>query len=137
MKNRKEKSNLKNYFLLSNEIFTIGLSASEIAVYAFLLSCEDRKTFKCHPSYKTIGRATKMTTNTVRKHVCSLEEKCLIETAPTSVISHEGRKQNGNLMYTIKPIMEALELYHSVSFDELERLKVAEKLRENQKEESA
>ncbi len=67
----------------------------------------------------------------------ALEEKCLIETAPTSVISHEGRKQNGNLMYTIKPIIEAVELYHSVSFKELEKLKVAEKLRVNQKEESA
>ena len=46
-----------DYFPLPNEIFSLGLSTGEIAMYAYLMCCEDRKTFQCHPSYKTIGNA--------------------------------------------------------------------------------
>jgi len=53
----------KNYFPLPNVIFSLGLSPGEIAVYSYLLYCEDRKTYQCHPSYKTIGRAVGMSTN--------------------------------------------------------------------------
>lgn len=60
---------LRNYFPLPNEIFTLGLSAGEIAVYAYLMRCEDRKTNQCHPSYATIGKAVGMSRNTVKKHV--------------------------------------------------------------------
>ena len=48
---------IRDYFPLPNEIFSLGLSTGEIAVYAYLMYCEDRKTFQCHPSYKTIGKA--------------------------------------------------------------------------------
>ena len=43
---------LKDYFPVPNEIFSLGLSTGEIAVYTYLMYCEDRKTFQCHPSYK-------------------------------------------------------------------------------------
>ena len=33
---------IKNYFPLPNEIFVLGLNAGEIAVYAYLLFCENR-----------------------------------------------------------------------------------------------
>ena len=46
---------LKDYFPVPNEIFCLGLSSGEIAVYAYLLRCENRKTFQCHPSYKTMA----------------------------------------------------------------------------------
>ncbi|MCD8025742.1 MAG: helix-turn-helix domain-containing protein [Clostridiales bacterium] len=59
--------------------------------------CENRKTFKCYPSYKTIGRAINMNKNTVRKYVKSLEVKSLITTEPTSIITKNGIKRNGNL----------------------------------------
>ena len=39
----KRKPRQGGFFLLPNEIFTLGLSAGEIAVYAYLLFCEDRK----------------------------------------------------------------------------------------------
>lgn len=50
----------KNYFPLPNAIFSLNLSPGEIAVYSYLLYCEDRKTYQCYPSYKTIGRAEDM-----------------------------------------------------------------------------
>lgn len=36
----------KNYFPLPNAIFSLGLSPGEIAVYSYLLHCEDRKTYE-------------------------------------------------------------------------------------------
>ena len=99
---------IKNYFPMPNEIFDLGLRAGEIALYAFLLKCEDRKTFKCWPSYKTICKALNISKNTVRNYVDKLCEKQLIEVEYTYVYTKNGEKRNGNLMYTIRPIQEAI-----------------------------
>ena len=45
------------FFPLPNDIFILGLTAGEVAVYSYLSYCEDRRTYKCHPSYKTIGKS--------------------------------------------------------------------------------
>ena len=100
---------IQKFFPLPNDIFSLGLSAGEIAVYAYLMYCEDRKTFQCHPSYTTIGKAVKMSKNTVKKHVDGLVKKLLIITEPTSIITKKGQKHNGTLLYTIRPIQEAVE----------------------------
>lgn len=106
-----KRNAIKNYFPLPNEIFCLGLSAGEIAVYAYLMYCEDRKTFQCHPSFRTIGRAVGLSRNTVKKYVMGLEQKHLITTVPTTVCTKGGRKRNGSLLYTIRPIEEAKEHY--------------------------
>ena len=67
----------KHYYLVPNEVFNLGLSSHEIAVYNYLLRCEDRRTYQCHPSYRTIGKAVQLSENTVRKYVAGLEEKGL------------------------------------------------------------
>lgn len=75
----------KNYFPLPNAIFSLNLSPGEIAVYSYLLYCEDRKTYQCYPSYKTIGRAVGMSINTVQKYIAALGEKgFIILRAPAS-----------------------------------------------------
>ena len=103
----------KHYYLVPNEVFNLGLSSHEIAVYNYLLRCEDRRTYQCHPSYRTIGRAVQLSENTVRKYVAALEEKGLIRTEPSTITTKDGRVRNGSLIYTIRPIQEALELnYH-------------------------
>ena len=101
----------RDYFPLPNEIFCLNLSCGEIAVYAYLLYREDRKTFRCHPSFRTIGDALKMSRNTVSKYVKRLEEKQLIRTEPTEVRTSNGVKRNGNLLYTILPVEQAKNLY--------------------------
>ena len=113
MKSKKypKRDAVKNYFPLPNEVFCLGLSAGEIAVYAYLIYCEDRKSFQCHPSYRTIGQAVGLSRNTVKKYVSTLEEKRLILTEPTTVCTKDGRKRNGSLLYTIRPIEEAKENY--------------------------
>ena len=62
-----------NYFTMPNEVFQLGLSAGELAVYSYLRRCEDRRTHQCWPSYRTIGSAVGMSENTVRKYVLALE----------------------------------------------------------------
>lgn len=100
---------IKNYFPMPNEIFNLGLRAGEIALYAFLLKCEDRKTFKCWPSYRTIGKALNVSKNTVKKYVNNLYEKRLINIEYTDIYTKDGKKLNGSLMYTIRPIQEAID----------------------------
>ena len=91
----------QNYFTTPNEIFSLGLSPGEFAVYSFLCRCEDRRTHQCWPSYSTIGAATGMSVNTVRKHVCALADKGLIRTEDTTIVTRNGLRRNGNLRYTI------------------------------------
>lgn len=53
-----------------------------------------------------------MSQNTVRKYVCELEERQLISTERTMVVTRDGLKRNGNLLYTIRPIQLALDHYY-------------------------
>ena len=101
-----------NYFRMPNDIFNIDLCAGEISVYAFLMRIENRVTYTCFPSYKTIGKALKMSKNTVAKYVHSLENKKLIELEPTSVTDKNGRKRNGNLQYKLLPISVAVKYFY-------------------------
>ncbi len=90
------------------------------AVYAYLMYCEDRKTFQCHPSYKTIGSAVGLSKNTVKKHIDGLIAKQLITTELTAVITKKGQKHNGTLLYTIRPIQEAVEYRYQQQLAHLE-----------------
>ena len=102
----------KNYYPVPKVICQLGLSPGEIAVYSFLLFCEDRKTYQCYPSYRTIGDAVGMSRNTVCKYVRLLEEKGLIRTERTSIVLRNGRKRNGSLLYTLLPWRHAVEQFH-------------------------
>ena len=124
----------KYYYLVPNEVFNLGLSSHEIAVYNYLLRCEDRRTYQCHPSYRTIGKAVQLSENTVRKYVAGLEEKGLIRTEPSTIITKDGRMRNGSLIYTIRPIQEALEQNYQRQFrqaeESVERARVQKRLAE-------
>ena len=99
----------EKYFPLPNQIFNLGLTAEEFAIYSYLMYLEDRKTCQCHPAYKTIGRTLHMSENTVRKYIHRLEDKGFIYTEPTKVRLKDGRWRNGNLRYTLRPIQEVIE----------------------------
>ena len=138
-----KRNAIKNYFPMPNEIFDFGLRAGEIALYAFLLKCEDRKTFKCWPSYKTICKALNISKNTVRNYVDKLCEKHLIEVEYTYVYTKNGEKRNGNLMYKIRPIQEAINYdfekqleRNAIELKKIEAEKAFQKYMES-KEESA
>ena len=129
-------SGLGNFFSLPNEVFLLGLSAGELAVYSFLKRCENRKTHQCWPSIKTIGQAVGMSENTVRKYICRLEEQELITTEPTEVITKSSGRRNGNLLFTLRPIGEVIDDHYASQLEELElaaeRQRVAKLLREQE-----
>ena len=125
-----------NFFSLPNEVFLLGMSAGELAVYSFLKRCENRKTHQCWPSIKTIGQAVGMSENTVRKYIRRLEERGLIITEPTEVITRASGRRNGNLLFTLRTIGEVIDDHYASQLEELElaakRQRVAKLLREQE-----
>ncbi len=111
----------KNYFTMPNEIFSLGLDASEIAVYAYLRCLENRRTYQCWPSYTTIGNAVGRAKNTVMRYVDALAAQGLNYPEPTSVLTRSGFMPNGNLRYTLRPIREAVEIFHDRQIAAIER----------------
>jgi len=109
LSNERTDNMLQNYFPVPNAVFDLDLTDGEILVYAFLLRCEDRKTYQCHPSYYTIGKAIGKSVNSVRKYVQGLTEKGLITTEHTQIVTKDGERRNGTLLYTILPIKQALD----------------------------
>ncbi len=109
-----------NFFSLPNEVFLLGLSAGELAVYSFLKRCENRKTHQCWPSCKTIGEAVGMSENTVRKYLRRLENRGMVYTEPTEVITKAKGKRNGNLLFTLRPIQEVADEYYARQLENVE-----------------
>ena len=104
-----QKLKQQYYFPIPNAVFDLDLTDGEILVYAFLLRCEDRRTYQCHPSYTTIGRAIGKSVNSVRKYVQGLTQKGLITTEHTQIITKSGETRNGTLLYTILPIQQIMD----------------------------
>ena len=76
-----------------------------------------------------------MSVNTVRKYVAELEERGMIVTEPTSIVTRDGRKRNGTLRYTILPIQNAVDLHNQRQLRRLEetteQMRVSKKLAAN------
>ena len=100
---------VKNCFPVPNILLDMDLPASAVAVYLYLLRSADRKTNQCHPSEATIAKRLHLSRNTVAKYVRLLEERGLIVTEHTKIITKNGIKKNGSLLYTIIPLQEVME----------------------------
>ena len=109
-----------NFFSLPNEIFLLGLSPGELAVYCYLRRCENHKTHQCWPSYKTIGEAVGMCENTVSRYVKKLEERGLIAAEPTKVTTKAGVTRNGTLQFTVMPPQHVIARHYEEKLAELE-----------------
>ena len=109
----------RNTFPFPNEIFLLKLCPGELAVYSYLLCCENRKSHQSWPSYKMIDKAVGMTENTVAKYVSVLECKGLIQTESTSIMTKDGIKHNGNLLYTTPLFQPILEAHYQQQLDKL------------------
>ena len=102
----------KNCFPVPNELLDFDLPAGAVAVYIYLLRHANRKTNQCHPSEATIAKKLHLSRNTVAKHVRLLEERGFIVTEHTTVITKQGVKRNGNLLYTLLPMHEVMERFY-------------------------
>lgn len=112
---------MKNCFPVPNILLDMDLPASAVAVYLYLLRSADRKTDQCHPSEATIAKRLHLSRNTVAKYVRLLEERGLIITEHTKIITKNGIKKNGNLLYTIIPLQKVMEQHYEQQFNALER----------------
>ena len=112
---------VKNCFPVPNILLDMDLPASAVAVYLYLLRSADRKTDQCHPSEATIAKRLHLSRNTVAKYVRLLEERGLIITEHTKIITKNGIKKNGNLLYTIIPLQKVMEQHYEQQFNALER----------------
>ena len=125
----------QNCLPIPNEIFSFGLKHGALCVYLYLLYLEDRKTYQCWPSYKTIGKAVGMSQNTVRKYVGILEQRHFITTQPTTIRTENGEVHNGNLLYTIRPIQEVIDYYNEQQMRKLEmsaeKQRITDQLKKN------
>ena len=113
---------VRNCFPVPNELLDFDLPAGAVAVYLYLLRHANRKTNRCHPSEATITKKLHLSRNTVAKHVRLLEERGLIVTEHTTVITKQGVKRNGNLLYTILPIQLVMEQFYQ---EQLEAVDIA------------
>lgn len=102
-----------HFFPMPFSVFGLDLSVGELAVYGYLLYREDRESYECWPSYRTIGAALCMSRNTVMKYVHLLEEKEFIVTEPTLVRRMDGTKWNGNLKYHVRPIQSVIKAWNT------------------------
>ena len=77
-----------------------------------------------------------MSENTVRKYIRQLEERGLIVTEPTEVITKSSCRRNGNLLFTLRPIQEVVDEYYARQLEDVElateRQRVANLLREQE-----
>ena len=112
---------VKNCFPVPNILLDMDLPASVVAVYLYLLRSANRKTDQCHPSEATIAKRLHLSRNTVAKYVRLLEERGLIITEHTKIITKNGIKKNGNLLYTMIPLQKVMEQHYEQQFNALER----------------
>ncbi len=112
---------VKNCFPVPNELLDFDLPGGSIAVYIFLLRHADRRTGQCHPSTATMAKNLHYCRNTVASYVRLLEERGLIVTEHTKIITKNGIKKNGSLLYTIIPLQEVMEQHYEQQFNALER----------------
>ncbi len=69
----------KNFFMVSDRIFSLGLKPRDFVVYCCLLKHSDRKEKCCFPSRKTIAKECCMDRKTVDSAIKTLESKGLVK----------------------------------------------------------
>ena len=111
---------VKNCFPVPNILLDMDLPASAVAVYLYLLRSVDRKTDQCHPSEATIAKRLHLSRNTLAKYVRLLEERGLTITEHTKIITKNGIKKNGNLLYTLVSMHEITQAYYDRQFEKAE-----------------
>ena len=114
---------VKNCFPVPNELLDFDLPGGSIAVYIFLLRHADRRTGQCHPSTATMAKNLHYCRNTVASYVRLLEERGLIVTEHTKIITKNGIKKNGSLLYTILPIQFSIDQFYQRQMDAVDRAK--------------
>ena len=101
---------LKDFFIVSNRVFYLGLNQNEIGVYSYLMSIVNHKTHECLSQIELIGKALEIKSRSViTKTFCSLVEKGLITVEKTVLQSKDGSKEKKYLGFHVQPFRESFE----------------------------
>ena len=92
-----------NYFTMPNEVFQLGLSAGELAVYSYLACCAGQKDL-CWPSIKTIALHCSCSENAARDAVKQLVDRGFIRKVATKQMRRNGSWRQSNNHYYILPL---------------------------------
>ena len=114
-------------FPVPNEVFQLGLQPGELLVYIYLHYQRGVRSGQCWPSYATIGAAVGMSRKTVQKHIGSLINKGLIQAEETMIRRKDGRRCNGSLLYTIRPMEQVLREREKESLAQLKQAEAQQK----------
>ena len=114
-------------FPLPNEVFQLGLKAGDLLVYLYLQYQKGVRSGQCWPSYATIGAAVGMSRKTVQKHIGALVNRGLIQAEETMIRRKDGRRCNGNLLYTIRPMEQVLREREKESLAQLKQAEAQHK----------
>jgi len=86
----------RKVFHVSTGVFELGLSATAIAVFAYLSYCCDQSGL-CFPSIRTISTKCSISDNTVRRALRELEAAGIVEASASYIESKNGnRRQSAN-----------------------------------------
>jgi len=83
----------KEFFMVPNRVFDVGLSTTEIAVFCYLLRCADNDTKLCFPSYKNICERCKISRQSAITTIKSLCDHNFIEKVSKGYSGEYGVKR--------------------------------------------
>lgn len=93
----------KNFFMVSDRIFSLGLKPRDFVVYCCLLKHSDRKGKSCFPSCKTIAEECCMDRKTVDSAIKVLESKGLVK----KVYRHRADGTMTSNLYYLTDLLDA------------------------------
>ena len=92
----------KNFFIVPNQIFELGLKPKEFAVYCCLLRHSDKNTENCFPSRRLIADECSMDKKTVDSALKELEARGLIK----KVCRYRENGSRTSNMYYLASLLE-------------------------------
>ena len=105
--------NYRDGFFLPNELFQLGLGlwrAGGVQFPETVRKSKDASVLAQHQNHRrSSGHEWKILS---RKYIRQLEERGLITTEPTEVITKSSGRRNGNLLFTLRPIGEVIDQHY-------------------------
>ena len=121
----------KNFFIVPNQIFELGLKPKELAVYCCLLRHSDKNTDNCFPSRRLIADECSMDKKTVDSALKELEARGLIK----KLCRYRENGSRTSNMYYLVSLLEQRRISSWVASDIRSHKKIKESKRNTNRKE--
>lgn len=92
----------KNFFMVANKIFELGLKPRDFTVYCCLLRHRDNENSSCFPSRKLIAKECLIDKKTVDSAIEKLSALCLVK----KICRHRENGTRTSNLYYVSDLME-------------------------------